>query len=373
MAAESVHRRVIGRRAAVAHPSAAARRLSVLTAPAPGLPHDNPYISNLNSALREQVDLLDFRFSRALLGRFDVVHIHWPEYLLRSGSRSRRLLRQILFALFIVRIRVRRTAAVATIHNERPHEDGGFLERTLIRMWMNSVTTRIYLTRAAADAWSTRSGSARRGRAVVIEHGHYGEDLIRLGMTDRTPHDGPIRLLTFGVIRRYKGIDGLLISMEAARSEGLDATLRIVGNPLDADVAATIEETTRQSPWLTSRLEFVSEDDLVQEILMSDGVVLPYEYMYNSGAMLLALTLRRAVLVPDGPTGAETAAEVGDGWVARFRPPLREDDLRTFASGLRGRSGAGPDLSERAWDRIGRRHADAFHAATRARTGSRRG
>ncbi len=66
---------------------------------------------------------------------------------------------------------------------------------------------------------------------------------------------------------------------------------------------------------MSSALGFAPDADLVREISMSEMVVLPYRFMHNSGAVLLALSLDRPVLVPDNEVNRLLEIEVGSDWV----------------------------------------------------------
>ena len=93
----------------------------------------------------------------------------------------------------------------------------------------------------------------------------------------------------------------------------------------------------------------------------SELIVLPYEFMHNSGAALAALSLNRPVLVPDVPVNRRLAAEVGTGWVHFFTGTLDASDLE--AAVLHHRSCppvADPDLSARSWQTTGKDHLRVF-------------
>ncbi|MBM4515638.1 hypothetical protein GS432_01345 [Rhodococcus hoagii] len=65
------------------------------------------------------------------------------------------------------------------------------------------------------------------------------------------------------------------------------------------ELRQTIEAVSQRCERVSSALGFAPDADLVREISMSEMVVLPYRFMHNSGAVLLALSLDRPVLVPD--------------------------------------------------------------------------
>jgi beta-1,4-mannosyltransferase len=90
--------------------------------------------------------------------------------------------------------------------------------------------------------------------------------------------------------------------------------------------------------------------------------VLPYAEMLNSGAALLALSLRRPILVPRNDVNDLLAAEVGEAWVQRFDGPLEAADLLRALAAVRaaGLASAAPDLTRRSWDGVGESHAAVY-------------
>src|SRR4051794_29767715 len=66
-------------------------------------PTTNPYLTQLVAALdtRPGVDLTYFSWRRALLGGYDVFHVHWPEILFEGHKRSGRAVRRVLTAMFL--------------------------------------------------------------------------------------------------------------------------------------------------------------------------------------------------------------------------------------------------------------------------------
>ena len=79
----------------------------------------NPYVVMLADSLRAlpTVEVRYFSWKTALLSRYDVFHAHWPEILASGRSPLRKLVRQALFVLLLLKLRITRTPAVRTLHN----------------------------------------------------------------------------------------------------------------------------------------------------------------------------------------------------------------------------------------------------------------
>ncbi|MEL1263405.1 glycosyltransferase [Pseudoxanthomonas putridarboris] len=328
----------------------AARRFTVLQST--GAPDDttNPYLVQLLRALPRNVEIRYFTMRTALFSSYDLFHVHWPEYLVRHRAPAAALAKQACFALLLLRLWLARVPVVRTLHNAQPHEQGGPVERLLLR-WLDRLTTRRISINAAEEAAATDT----------ILHGHYRDWFA----ARQVPPQVKGRLLCFGLIRPYKGVETLLAAFRELPDD--DATLRIVGNPVNDEMHRVVEAACAADARTSARLEYVGDDVLAHEIGEAQCVVLPYRHMQNSGALLLALSLARPVLVPRNEPNAALAAEVGPDWVRLYDGTLDAQDL---AAALHAqdlpRHGQAPDLSRREWPALGRQHHAAYVAALNA-------
>ncbi len=293
---------------------------------------------------------------RTLLSRrLDVVHFHWPEVLLRGSNFAVRTLRLGAFVALIVLLRIRRVAVVRTLHNLKPHEQGSRIEARLLSV-LDGMTT-LFVT--------INSVTVAPGASVHIPHGHYRDRFAGFQRAEVVPG----RVVHAGLVRPYKGIEGLVEVAAGLAPEGVE--LRIVGKPT-AELRRVIGEAVAAHSNISARLEFVSDADLVSEITSAELVCLPYSEMHNSGMVLVALSLDRPVLVPETGTTNALAREVGEGWVNRFADGLTEqallDALRQARLTL---PDSHPNLQNRDWQAVGRMYSSAFRRALAARRGRR--
>ncbi len=326
-----------------------ARRFVVLQST--GKPDDttNPYLVQLLGALPENVEVRYFSVRDALLSRYDLFHVHWPEYLLRHRTPLTTLAKQACMFLLLLRLWLTRVPVVRTLHNLRPHEQGGLIERLLLR-WLDALTTRrIRINAAETDADPATD---------TILHGHYRDWFA----AREVPSSVSGRLLCFGLIRPYKGIETLIQAFNELPDAS--ATLRIVGRPVGPAMRQVVEDACAADARTSARLEYVGDDVLAKEIGQAQCVVLPYRDMQNSGALLLALSLARPVLVPRSDANAALAAEVGEEWVRLYDGALDADTLGATLRALgEARSLSAPDLSRRDWPRLGMQHHATYLAA----------
>lgn len=318
----------------------------------------NPYIVMLFDSLRAlpEVEVRTFSWPRALLGRYDVFHVHWPEILVSGRRRIAVAGRVTLFLLLLVRLRVTSTPYVRTVHNLDLPRGLNRWQRLVLRLAERQTALRIVLT-----PHTTVPAGAR---TALIPHGDY---CTWFNGYARRPSE-PGRVVFFGQVRHYKGLPALLAAYRDV-SPGLSSLLVIAGLPTSDELAEELMRAARDDERVQLRFEHLSDRDLVDEISRSQLVVLPHTHMHNSGSLLAALSLDRPVLVPDNAVNRELAAEVGTQWVRRFDAPIAADDLSEALTVAVGGDGSHPDLSARDWSRTGAAHLAAFR---RARESGRR-
>ncbi len=177
---------------------------------------------------------------------------------------------------------------------------------------------------------------ARRADAVVALSRHVGERLLeqgvarpgRLVLTELPPlsygappplpraHGGPLRLLCFGRLLPYKGLD-LLAEAMAALGPRQDLELRVVGNGPESEVL----DQLRALPGVTVENRWVPEDEVAAILAWSDALVLPYREASQSGVAAAAIAARRFVVATR--VGGITEQLEGSP-LARLVPPQAE-------------------------------------------------
>ncbi len=306
----------------------------------------NPYVILLVRSLPSSVVAVPFSWRSALLSRYDVFHIQWPEILVRGNGAVRTLRRLVLFAALMLRLTLCRTPVVRTVHNEQPHEGGRAAERALLR-WLDRITR----------VWIVMNGATRTSpgaTTVYVPHGHYRTWYS----VPSNAEPSPGVILFFGQIRDYKGVDTLI---DVARSLPSRYLVRVLGNPASErsrdDLVARVADSDR----VRLDLRFVPDDELVAAICRAQFVVLPYRDLHNSGALLMALSLNRPVIVPATTSTAELADEFGARWVLRYEAPLTAEKLTTLLAAAEADPPGSPlDMSSRDWEPIGARIAEIY-------------
>jgi len=347
----------------------ALRPLRVLASPYGAAASGNPYITQLYgglSALGWTVD--GFTRRRLVSARYDVVHLHWPEWAV-SGTALTAVWRGLAMLAAMWLGRRRGTRVVWTVHNLRPHEEPHpWLMRIYRAALVRLVDATISLTRAArTEIQSTHPPLARR-RMFVVPHGDYrsaypeapSRHVARqeFGIASAAPV-----LLFFGQIRPYKGIQELVNAFE--RWERPDARLIVAGQPLNRVIADELRSMADRDDRIQLRLGFVPDDEVPRLFALCDLVVLPYRRILNSGAALLALSFARPVLVPKRPQLAELRDSVGASWILMFEAELTATTLAEGAAAALAVRAGSPDLSAHAWTRVVEQTATALNSVSR--------
>jgi beta-1,4-mannosyltransferase len=314
-----------------------------------GVPGGNPFTALMVDSLPRGIEVQYMTTARYVVGGFDVLHVHWPEDLLRARSTPRRWIVYLLFAILLLRTRVRGRRIVRTLHNLAPHESGTRAEAVLLKVLNRFTDFWIYLNPAGTDG--------RERCSATVLHGHYRQWFSEIQRAEAQPG----RLLTFGQMRPYKGTETLIDSLRGLEEPNL--TLTVAGRPSDPTYGDSLKQAVAGTT-IELILRAVPDPELAELITRSEIIVLPYTSMYNSGALLLALSLDRPTIVPRSPTTELLAREVGPGWVTTYAPPLSSATLLAAVEAVRLSPRTDrPDLSARDWPALGQQLAAIYAGA----------
>lgn len=330
------------------------RPLRVLVSFPPPGPRTNPYITQLTAALNAEpgIEVLHFSWRTALLGRYDVVHLHWPEILVRGSTPVRALSRQARVALLLARWRLTGTPVVRTLHNVRPHDGLSPVQRWLL--------ARVDRLTVAAIALNPVDVETQSRPTTLIPHGHYVDWATRLPGARRSAEPG--RIVFAGLIRPYKNVPALIGAFGDLPDPA--ARLHVAGEPAAGSLADELRRAAAGDDRITLDLRFLDDGELADALARAALVALPYQEMHNSGAALLALSLERPVLLPDNAVNRGLREEVGTRWVQLYRGPLTAEVLADALAAVSERAPDDrPDLGAREWTTAGARHLEVYRTA----------
>jgi glycosyltransferase involved in cell wall biosynthesis len=170
------------------------------------------------------------------------------------------------------------------VHDADPHPGDGYPVQMMLQ--------RMLVRRAdAVVALSDHVAGRLRAQGLLA-----GKALIRTvlpqpGLDDLRPvraHGGPFRLLSFGRLLAYKGLD-LLAEALAVVLPGTAMVVRVVGQGPEGPALAAL----RRLPGVTVENRWVPEAEIPALLEWADGVVLSHREASQSGVAAAALAARR--------------------------------------------------------------------------------
>ncbi len=191
--------------------------------------------------------------------------------------------------LLIAALRLRRIPLVVIVHDADPHPGDilPFMVR-IQRVIVRQADALVTLSAHVADR--LRQQGLVRGGVPLAVLPHPPRDF---GPRPPPPfaHGGPLRLLFFGRLLPYKGLDLLAEALGALGRRG-DVETRIVGSGPESEVL----DTLRALPGVTVENRWVPEHEIGTVIAWSDALVLPYREASQSGAAAAAIAAGRHIV-----------------------------------------------------------------------------
>ncbi|MDO8383197.1 MAG: hypothetical protein Q7T17_09495 [Microbacterium sp.] len=310
-------------------------------------PLDNPFGEWLVRSLPARTHARWFSWRTAILGRYDIFHVQWPEYLFDSNDTIKAVGKAVLGSALLLRLFIMNTPVVQTIHTQRPYEGVSKLASLQSRVLARRTVFKVYLNESSENDYS-------QGAVILLGRYQYSIERAQKRSTDSS-------ILFFGLIKEYKGIEDLLSAFG-----GVDdryAVLSIVGPPTDQGYASQIAALASRDQRVALDMRRLTDEELVATIDDSNLVVLPYRTMYNSSALLLALDRGVPVLAPASPANLKIQEEVGADWLRLFDQVLDASALQQasqFASRTIRDGADEPNLVRREWSTIGELHGELY-------------
>jgi glycosyltransferase involved in cell wall biosynthesis len=218
-------------------------------------------------------------------GDYDVLHL--------AGLFVTRSVTAGLFELLAYRMLARRV--FMTVHNVLPHGRQGWRLRVLHRLIYLVPDMLVVHTPKMKEALVENFGVAA-GRVVVMAH---GVDAVPATLTAPEPSER-LRILCFGALHPYKGVDLLLRAATLCREIPIQVT--IVGEARHKSYAEEIEKLIGCMPpghsvgWHRT---YVEEDAVQGHFESADVVAMPYRQIDQSGVLFTAFRFGVPVIVTD--------------------------------------------------------------------------
>lgn len=224
----------------------------------------------------------------------DILHFQWLPFL-EICSIEYYLLKLYKYLYKDMKI-------VLTVHNIYPHNSSSSKKKSFqarFKKIMPLIDHFVVHTSNSVDDLEFEFG-VRRNLICVIKHGVF---VPKNKPQRKRMSDSKLRLLMFGSQSLYKGTDLLLDAIKSLPNNLLnEIEIRIVGHASE-EIAQMIPTSSYNIHW---RNEYLSDDDLNQEIANADLLVFPYRNISQSGALLLGLSFLKPIIASDLPSFIET-------------------------------------------------------------------
>jgi beta-1,4-mannosyltransferase len=291
----------------------------------------NPYCELLYGNM-EKLGVVTVPFTpwRAFSGRYDIFHLHWPEYYL-GASFPKALVGTFGLLFLVFWLRSRGTRIVWTAHNIHSHKRlypkaEAWFWRTLTSMLDGFIGLSETSVLQARELFPP----LRSTPCSVIPHGDYRSSYPSSITKSSARRQLGIAaaenvVLFFGGISSYKNVPYLIETFQ--RAGITNATLVVAGQPSSREDERRVIEAASESKSIQLHLRRIPTEEVQVFFTATDLVVLPFREITNSGSAILALSFNRPVLVPASGSLPELQAQVGSQWVRTYAGQLSTAEL----------------------------------------------
>ncbi|MGQ0765614.1 MAG: glycosyltransferase family 4 protein [Gemmatimonadota bacterium] len=312
----------------------------------------NRYIDLFQSAIAphgfEHLPGIDLDAGAMRAAGADVVHLHWAEWAWQS--RGIRLLQRgglRMLERFLDGAAAAGLPVIWTVHNLASHERSGATDRRGFALLHSRVRLRIFHSRSSLEEAHAMYPEA--GEACVMYHGNYD------GVFAATRSRAAVRrelglggqeerlLLMAGNLRRYKGHTTAVAALQSLSGAHHRYHLLAAGRE---GAGSRWKLRNRRTPGVTVIPRLMSDHEMADLHSAADAVLLPYEHVTGSGALMTALTLGRGVITSNHQYFSEMLAlDQRAGVVARENSPAglaaAIGDFFAVDQGVRGEAARG--------------------------------
>lgn len=276
----------------------------------PDYRNGNPYQKLLaNSLSKEGVEVI-FVSTFSLLGLFkslknnwkpNALHIHWPHKYMMSNSRTFSIIKSIIFIKGLLILKFFRVKIIWTVHNIISHESEFKNIELFFTNLLAKLCDKVIVHSKFASSEVNKIYKIKKTKINIIFHGNYigqyeniinkekARKLLRIDIKK-------FIFLSFGQIRKYKGLPNLVKSF--VQLDSYRKFLLIVGKPSSIEIKKYLEKICTRNINIEFIPKFVENKKIQIYMNSTDIIVLPYNSILTSGAIILAMSFRKAIIAP---------------------------------------------------------------------------
>ena len=264
----------------------------------------NPYNELLISALNAQgypaysCNSIIYLYGQFVHRNIAAIHFHWLD---RAGGNLNlspaKLLWQIAIILLLLISRLAGIKTVWTVHNLHTHNSSK--QGVLFYRFIAALVGNLVSHSPSTISFIASTYKVCFQKIKFIPHGNYPQafatSIISPVAIDTTRR---LRILYFGNISPYKGLDLLSLAIQAISKQLGDRTpdVTIVGS-LNSTKYPLLAMQLRLCSNFNIVSSFVNHDQLNQYLQIADLVVLPFRSSFTSGSLIYALSAGKPVLI----------------------------------------------------------------------------
>lgn len=292
---------------------------------------NNPYLFSLIRELVKRDAVTDVTVGYGWLYedlKMDVIHLHWPELLVKSqlSDMSREdLLQSSNFEKVIDQLKKKKSAGskiISTIHNEKPHTDSNGVFSQFYSEIYSLSDGFIHMGTESEKLTNLQFNQETKGKeSFIIPHGNYSifpsnlkreecRKKLQLGANQKV-------LLTFGAIRSELELN---LGIDSFKKAGIDNSIYIMAGKLPFPYKSQLNHFRVRkklyrhhfSDKIRTVEKVISPEEVQIYLKSADLLFIPRYNTLNSGNVALGFTFGKVVVGPDYGVIGETLKLTGN-------------------------------------------------------------
>ena len=233
-----------------------------------------------------------------------IFHLHWTNYILykaKTLEAAEQRKNQFLAQLFDFLSRGGKL--IWTIHNVLPHKCPYKAQEIELRNIICLAAQKVHVHSASSLSELEKYLNIPKEKLAIVPHGNYvgiyPNNIARDEARKRFNFAASQTVFLFlGQIRKYKGIDDLIVAFNRVQQQFPNTHLLIAGKPCDRINIEEFEIDQEAKSKITLIERYVPEEELQWFFNAADVTVLPYKKILTSGSLLNAMSFGCPVIAP---------------------------------------------------------------------------
>lgn len=234
--------------------------------------------------------------------KMNILHIHWQSPYIVGRNLFFTILKSLIFLFELIFIKFLGVKVVWTVHNIVNHEKLFWRYEKVFNRFLYFLSDKVVVhlfsqKRELMDFYCVKGDN----KIEVVFQGNYAHLSIDFDYKKVRSEIGldfsRLVFLFFGQIRRYKGIEFIIESFKRAKRD--DLLLYIVGKPYSNDYLKEIQSYCFNESKIKIISSHLDDYSFYTYLAASDCVLLTYKTIFNSAALITAMSFKKAVILSE--------------------------------------------------------------------------